>query len=88
MSNDDDELLDAMQQAIENRVRGQLARHQRVSATTSWRQVVDIQISQEQEKLEKLADKWDEEERDGADSLRELAADWLPYIAARLRESN
>ena len=63
MSDDFDDFLDKLRTAIEGRVRKQISRHLRVSPSIDPRKAVDIQIEQEREKLHRMADRYDDQEK-------------------------
>lgn len=72
--------------SIEQRVREQIERHYRVDATIDSRRVVEIQIRQERERLELMADQLDEKGNyGGAEIVRELAGEWLSELEHKLK---
>jgi len=71
---------------IEAGVKAQLSRHHRIDSTIDPHAVVDIAIGQAKEKLERLAEKWDEEgSPEAGDTARVIAKDWLPGLASDLK---
>ena len=86
MADDWEDFLVQLRSDIKSRVKDQLERHQRVSPNIDPRQVIDIQISQEKERLERIADKLDEDGEDrGAAVTRALIEEWLPQLALSLK---
>jgi hypothetical protein len=59
MASDDDNFMASYRAGIESRVREQLVRHLNVDPTIDRRRVVEIQIGQEREKLERLIEEED-----------------------------
>ncbi len=81
-----DRFLAAMRGKIEDRIREQLARHHRVDPNIDPRRVIDIQIKQERERLERSAEKFDDEGNDKiAELCRSLAEEWLPELSQKLQ---
>ena len=78
MSNDGDKFLASLRARIENRVREQLARHLRVDPTSNRKQVVELQMKQEREKLERLIEQH-EENPTKCDAYQTIL-DWLPEL--------
>jgi hypothetical protein len=79
-------MLARIRQTIEQRVRDQVARHARIDPTGDARKVIDIQIAQEHDTLEALANRAEDQEQDTlAAAYRELAGDWLSQLAADLK---
>ena len=72
-----------MQRAVEARVREQIARHLRVDPRANIGRVVEMQMEQEREKLEKLIDE-DHEDPAKAEVLFALMA-WLPQLEQQLK---
>ena len=66
-------------QAIEARVREQIERHLRINPSGSVRRIVEMQMEQERERLERLIDEADED----AEVLMALMA-WLPQLEQQL----
>ena len=86
MADDWEDFLVQLRLDIKSRVKDQLERHQRVSPNIDPRQVIDIQISQEKERLERIADKLDEDGEDrGAAVTRALIEEWLPWLALSIK---
>ena len=65
--------------AIEARVREQIERHLRINPGGSVRRIVELQMAQERERLERLVDESDED----AEVLIALMA-WLPQLEQQL----
>ncbi len=79
-----DRFLAAMRGKIEDRIREHLAR--RVDSNIDPRRVIDIQIKQERERLERSAEKFDDEGNDKiAELCRSLAEEWLPELSQKLQ---
>ena len=86
MPDEGDELLLDLRAGVEKRIREQLARHTRVSPNIDYNAVVDIQMDQETERLERIYEKFDDEGQAApADFVRVLIDDWLPELASRLK---
>jgi hypothetical protein len=79
-----DQFLVTVRGNIEARVREQIERHQRVDPNCNIRRVVEIQMQQEQEKLERLIEENEEESPDKAEALFALLA-WLPQLEIELK---
>ena len=73
------ELLAQHRKAIEARVREQIERHVRINPSGSVRRIVEMQMEQERERLERLIDESDED----AEGLMALMA-WLPQLEREL----
>ncbi len=91
MSDERDELdrrlettIEQYQAMIEKNVREQIARHHHVDPTIDRKRIVEIQIRQERERLERMADRLDDKGGNG-DIIRELAGDWLSELEHRLK---
>ena len=80
-----DDFMAELRSDIEQRVREQLARHQRVDPTVELSQVVDIQIDQEREKLERKIEKLEDEGKDEVAEGLNLVIDWLSELAQDLK---
>ena len=75
-----------MRMAVETRVRRQLRRHARIDLHVDHDKVVNIQIEQEKERLERMYEEYDEGGRDKlADFVRVLIDDELPELANKLK---
>ena len=86
MSDDWDDWLSNFRSQIEQRLREQLERHQKINPYSDRRQIIDIQINQERERLELNADKADDEGKHViAEIIRELSDDYLPELARDLK---
>ena len=72
-----------MREAIETRVREQIERHLRVGANSSIQRIVELQMEQERERLERLIDTADEDPTQ-AEVLVSLLA-WLPELEHQLK---
>jgi hypothetical protein len=82
MSSESDSFLVQIRMGIEQRINEQLERHSRVTLNIDPKRVIDIQIAQEREKLEKALDI--EESPTSADVIQALL-DWLPQLAKELK---
>lgn len=82
MANGDD-FVAQYRAIVESRVREQIERHQRVNPSGDPRSVVDIQIKQERELLERLIEK-DETTPSQVEACTALIA-WLPQLARQLK---
>lgn len=81
-----DDVIAEIQATIERRVREQLARHFRVDPNIEPRKVVDIQIEQERERLDRMAEKFENDGKDNlAEFVRVLADEWLPEFSQELK---
>ncbi len=81
-----DRFLAAIRAKVEDRIREQLARHHRVNPNIDPRQVIEIQIKQEGERLERSAEKYEDEGKDNmAELCRSLAEEWLPELSQILQ---
>ena len=86
MSDEWDDFLANLRRKIEARVRDQVGRHLRVSPHIDRKQVIDIQISQEREKMERIAGRLDDEDKSRpAELVRALIKEWLPELARDLK---
>ena len=83
MATDLQSLLAEIRSGIEQRVNEQIERHRRADPNGDSRQVVDIQIKQEREKLERLLE--NEESPAMAGLLQTLMDDYLPWLAKQLK---
>ncbi|HTF15559.1 MAG TPA: hypothetical protein VK643_12915 [Burkholderiales bacterium] len=83
MQSGHDQILAQIRTAIEQRIDEQLERQRRVSPNIDPRKVVDIQIQQEKEKIEKYLE---EEENPALASAHRAILDWLPQLAKKLKE--
>jgi len=72
-----------MQRAVETRVGEQIARHLRVDPRANIGRVVEMQMEQERENLEKLIDDADQDPAK-AEVLLALMA-WLPQLEQQLK---
>ena len=73
------------QSEIEQRVRDQLKRHFQIDPTVNPSSVVDIQMAQERENLERALQKFEDDENDtGADAMT-LLIEYLPEFAERIK---
>lgn len=82
MPDDDANVLAVYRQAIEGRLAEQMARHIRVSSDTDPKRVVDIQIGQERERLERAIR--EAESQIQIDVYRALL-EWLSELAQKLK---
>lgn len=82
MPDDWSNLLVEYRKAIEDRLAVQIARHASVSAGFDPRRVVDIQIQQERERLERALEGSDSQAQ--VDVYRALL-DWLPELSQKLK---
>ena len=85
MADEGDKLLLDLRAGVEKRIREQLARHTRVSPNVDYNAVVEIQMGQETERLERIYEKFDDEGQDApADFVRGLIDDWLHELGNKL----
>lgn len=82
MPNSDANVLAVYRQTIEDRLTEQMTRHARVNSGTDPKRVVDIQIGQERERLEKAMQ--EAESQIQIDVYRALL-EWLSELAQQLR---
>lgn len=82
MPSESNDVLAQIRGAIEQRINEQLERQRRVSPNIDPRTVVDMQIQQEKERLEKALET--EESPAMAKALKALL-DWLPQFAKKLK---
>jgi hypothetical protein len=80
MPSDGEDIIQTFRSQIEGRVREQLRRHHNVDPNIDPKRIIDIQIAQEKERLEKMYDRLDTKSHDLIDSLIE----WLPDLANEL----
>jgi len=83
MQNETDPLLVQLRSGIENRINKQIERHRRVKSDPDTRTLIDLQISQEKEKLEIILE--NEENPNIAAVIKCLINDWLPQLAKQLK---
>jgi hypothetical protein len=82
MPDDDANVLAVYRKAIEGRLSEQVARHSRASSNIDPKRVVDIQIGQERERLEKAMR--EAESQIQIDVYRALL-EWLSELAPKLK---
>ena len=82
MPSDDANVLAVYRKAIEGRLAEQMARHANVSSGTDPKRVVDIQIGQERERLERAVR--EAESKIQIDVYRALL-EWLSELAQKLK---
>ena len=82
MATDGSDFLIEYRAVIERRVREQVERHQGVNPNTDPRRVVEIQMKQERERLERLIAA-DETTPDQVDVFRQLL-EWLPQLERQM----
>jgi hypothetical protein len=82
MPDDDANVLAVYRKAIEGRLSEQVARHRRASSNIDPKRVVDIQIGQERERLEKAMR--EAESQIQIDVYRALL-EWLSELAPKLK---
>ena len=86
MPDEGEEFLQQLRSPVEKRVREQLRRHARIDPDVNYGNVVNIQIGQEAERLERMYEKYDDDGQDGlAEAIRALIDDWLPELANILK---
>ena len=78
-----EELLAETQAAIEARIREQIERHLRIDPSGSIGRIVEIQLRQERERLERLIEEPDQSAAQ-AEVLVALLG-WLPQLELRLK---
>ncbi len=87
MSNRGDDLIATLRTQIEGRLREQLQRHQKINPHSDWRQIVDIQINQECERLERMSKKFEDQGQQAvADVVHSLIDDYLPELSQQLKK--
>ena len=70
---------------IKGRIREQLNRHFRINPNADRKQVIEIQMRQERERLEQKAAKFEDQGKDNlAEFCRFLADEWLPKLSKEL----
>ena len=80
-----DDFFDQLRASIESRIRDQLARHSRIDPNLNPKKIIDIQIRQEKEKLEKMAEDFEDGGQEQlADFCELLAEEWLLELRADL----
>lgn len=85
MSDDFAEFIAEYRNNIERHLTEQIARHLNVDQTVDPKRVVEIQIWQEQEKLEQALEKWDEVTPAQVKMFRLLIDQWLPELGQKLK---
>ena len=81
-----DDFLIQVRAAIERRVREQLARHMSVEPNIDHGQIIDIQMRQERERLERQALEYEDAGKDRlAELMHTLIEDWLPELTQELK---
>jgi hypothetical protein len=81
-----DDWLADLKEVLKQGVLEQMERHRRVDPEADERKVIDIQMRHVREKLELHAKKLEREGKDAAaETVRDLAEDWLPYLARELK---
>jgi hypothetical protein len=83
MSNKADNVIAALREAIEERVREQLFRHSKIDPTGDPKKIIDIQMKQEREKLERLIES-NEDNPAMVDALEALI-EWLPELSQQIK---
>lgn len=81
MAEDEDDFLVQIRIAIERRVNEQIVRHAKVNPNFDPRPVVEIQIQQGRERLNKMLE--EAESRAQVDAIRALI-EWLPILSRQL----
>jgi hypothetical protein len=79
-----DQFLATVRGTIEARVREQIERHRRIDPNCNLRRVVEIQMQQERERLERLIEENEDESPAQAEALVALLA-WLPQLEHELK---
>jgi hypothetical protein len=80
-----DDFILEVRAGIEARVRDQLKRHLSINPNGDPRRVVDIQMDQEREKLERLAQRYEEEGNENAADACRSIIEWLSDLAQQLK---
>ena len=81
-----DDILAELRADIEQRVRNQFERHLRINPNADPSHIVEIQIEQEREKLERMYQKFQTDEPEKfAEFTRVLIDDWLPMLSKELK---
>jgi uncharacterized protein YggU (UPF0235/DUF167 family) len=85
MTDNDMDVIAELKADVEQRFREQLNRHFRINPNADRRQVVEIQLRQERERLELKAAKFEDQgEENLAEICRFLADEWLPILSKEL----
>ena len=79
-----DELIESFRSLLRENLRKQVVRHARIDPNVDPRRIVDIQIEQETEKLQRLADEKDGEGEYKQRDLFEGLIEWLPELVPEL----
>jgi hypothetical protein len=86
MSEDSEAFLAKHRSQIEQKLREQIARHQRVDPAVERKRIIEIVLRQEREQLERLRDRSKEAGRDDVADLYDLLIDdWLPDLERQLK---
>ena len=86
MPDETDDFFAKLRSAVEKRVRKQLRRHARIDPNVNYNNILNIQIGQEAERLERMYEKYDDEGQDkAAEAVRFLIDEWLPDLASTLK---
>ena len=80
-----DDVLAEFQAAIKKRVREQAERHFSNNPNIDPHKVIDIQIDQEREGLEKMRDNFENEGKDELAGVVDLLIEWLPEFSQELK---
>jgi hypothetical protein len=79
-----EQFLSSLRTIVEKRVRDQLTRHLQIDPNADPRKIVEIQMNQEREKLQKLI----EDNTDNpqlTDAYQVILDEWLPYLERQLK---
>ncbi len=81
-----DDFFAELRAGIEQRVREQFERHLRIDPNADPSRIVEIQIEQEREKLERAHQKFEDAGQEKfAEVTRALIDDWLPMLSKEFR---
>ncbi|MGB8275613.1 MAG: hypothetical protein WCF16_10140 [Alphaproteobacteria bacterium] len=81
------DLLEDLRRDIQQRVAEQIARHRHADPNVDVHRVIDIQFTHERVRLQKLAERFDQEaQTELAGLCRLLADEWLPELARELKK--
>lgn len=83
MPSEADNVIASIREAIEKRVREQVLRHSKIDPTGDRKKIIDIQMKQEREKLERLIER-NEDNSAMVDALEALL-EWLPELAQQIK---
>ena len=83
MSSEAGNVIASLREAIEKRVRKQVLRHSKIDPTGDRKKIIDIQMKQEREKLERLIER--NEDNPAKVEAFEVLIEWLPELAQQIK---